>query len=79
MKYEYQVVKMNPDYKLGHDENDILFCTDCLAVANSVMNEQEVGYSYGVYQPRTEGYRALRLQKRRDIKGKFSTFENSVN
>lgn len=79
---EYQVVYLDRDLKLSHDESQVpILETDNLAIACSLCYKKfkEEGLDIAVYQPRTEGYREIYQKKRRKANGQFSTFEESTN
>ena len=82
MTKQYQCFYLNPEHRLAHDDDaEVLFESDCLAECCSFVyrdflkNKRDIA----VYQPRTKDYREIYQNKRRDAKGKFSKFEDSVN
>lgn len=82
MNKQYQCFYLNPDYRLAHnDDAEVLFESDnlgeCCSFAHKdwITNKRDIA----VYQPSSQGYRQVNQNKRRDAKGKFSKFEDSVN
>lgn len=71
---EYVCVYLNPEYKLGHDDNaEILFATDNLGEACGFVYEKfnTEKRDIAVYQERSKGYRSTYQNKARDSKGRF--------
>jgi hypothetical protein len=71
---EYVCVYLNPEYKLGHDDDaEILLATDCLAEASTFIynNFKQLGRDIAVWQERSQGYRGVYRNKVRDSKGRF--------
>jgi len=71
---EYVCVYLNPEYKLGHDDDaEILLATDCLAEASTFIYNQfkTEKRDIAVYQERSQGYRGVYQNKARDTKGRF--------
>ena len=72
---ESQCFYLDPAMKLGHaDDAVVLFESDCLAKAGSFVyqdwlkNKRDIA----VYQPRSQCYRELYRNKRRNAKGQFA-------
>ena len=71
---EYVCVYLNPEYKLGHDDDaEILLATDnlgeaCTFVYNKFKEEKR---DIAVFQERSQGYRSVYKNKPRDAKGRF--------
>lgn len=76
---EYQVVYLDRNFRLSHDETQTpLLETDNLAEActfahNLFLKEKK---DCATYQPRTEGYRSVHTNPRRKKNGQFSKFEH---
>lgn len=79
--YIFQVVFLNPEYKLWHDDHDVIYETQCLGDASLLMKDAftETGNAVAVYNKNANGYQDIMRNPRRDKLGRFSTFLNSVN
>lgn len=82
MTKQYQCFYLNPARRLGHDDDaEVLFESDSLAECGSFVYQDFLKNkrNIAVYQPSAKAYRETYQNKRRNTKGQFSTFENSVN
>lgn len=80
---EYKCYYLNPEYRLAHDDDaEVLFESDNLAKCCSfVYNDfKKNGKDIAVWQERHGGaYREIYQNKKRNAKGQFCKFEDSVN
>lgn len=74
---EYQCFYLNPEMKLGHDDDaEVLFESDSLGECckfvyeDFKLNKKDIV----VYQPRSNGYCEIYRNKARNSKGQFSKF-----
>lgn len=71
---EYICVHLNPDCQLAHDDNStVLFASDNLGECCAFVYEQFKIHKkdIAVWQERTNSYRDIYQNKRRDSKGRF--------
>lgn len=79
---EYQCVYLNPVYHTAHDSDAvILFESDNLAeCCTFVYNDfKQNKKDIAVWQERSQAYREIYQNKKRDKSGKFAKFEDSIN